>query len=154
MHAAALNCLVTIPISVVSTRIQTNRHSKDGIVATFVKIFEEEGISGLWSGLQPSLVLTINPAITHLFYEKLKGLFFPLSSLLASNYFVFFLMLWDFMPFSFRSFFLPDGSLTLSMLWFSQCFLKSEQLQAAASPSWQQERHFWLEPSPKRYRLL
>jgi len=69
-----MNCLVTIPIGVVSTRIQTATRGRTGIIATFQRIIEEDGLQGLWSGLRPSLILTINPAITYLAYEKLKGL--------------------------------------------------------------------------------
>jgi len=37
------------------------------------EIIAESGITGLWTGLKPGLVLTINPAITYGVFERLKG---------------------------------------------------------------------------------
>ena len=37
-------------------------------------IIREEGITGLWLGLKPSLVLTVNPAITYGVFERVKGM--------------------------------------------------------------------------------
>ncbi|KAI6006607.1 mitochondrial carrier [Pisolithus orientalis] len=36
------------------------------------EIIREDGITGLWRGLKPSMVLTVNPAITYGVYERLK----------------------------------------------------------------------------------
>lgn len=36
------------------------------------KIVREEGVQGLWRGLQASLVLCVNPAITYGMFERLK----------------------------------------------------------------------------------
>ncbi|KAK7032325.1 MICOS complex subunit mic60 [Paramarasmius palmivorus] len=38
------------------------------------EIIEEEGVTGLWLGLKPGLVLTVNPAITYGVYERVKSL--------------------------------------------------------------------------------
>lgn len=38
-------------------------------------ILADDGITGLWRGLKPSLVLTINPAITYGMFERLKTAF-------------------------------------------------------------------------------
>lgn len=38
------------------------------------EIVEKEGVAGLWLGLKPSLVLTVNPAITYGVFERIKGL--------------------------------------------------------------------------------
>jgi len=38
------------------------------------QIIREEGVTGLWLGLKPSLVLTVNPAITYGAFERVKGL--------------------------------------------------------------------------------
>ncbi|KZT01402.1 adenine nucleotide transporter [Laetiporus sulphureus 93-53] len=37
------------------------------------EIIEEEGVGGLWLGIKPGLVLTVNPAITYGVYERAKG---------------------------------------------------------------------------------
>ena len=37
------------------------------------EIVEEEGVSGLWLGIKPGLVLTVNPAITYGLYERVKS---------------------------------------------------------------------------------
>ena len=38
------------------------------------EIIRTEGVTGLWLGLKPSLVLTINPAITYGLFERVKSL--------------------------------------------------------------------------------
>jgi len=38
------------------------------------EIVEEEGVTGLWLGIKPGLVLTVNPAITYGLYERVKGM--------------------------------------------------------------------------------
>lgn len=38
------------------------------------EIIREDGITGLWRGLKPSMVLTVNPAITYGVYERLKSI--------------------------------------------------------------------------------
>jgi len=72
IHSASLNCIVTTPLNVVVTHIQTSL-ANDGVVETCQKIFHKGGLSAFWKGLRPSLILTINPAITHLCYERLRG---------------------------------------------------------------------------------
>ena len=41
-------------------------------MAVAQEIVEEEGITGLWLGLKPGLVLTVNPAITYGLFERIK----------------------------------------------------------------------------------
>ncbi|THH08596.1 hypothetical protein EW145_g2595 [Phellinidium pouzarii] len=38
------------------------------------EIIREKGVTGLWLGLKPSLVLTVNPAITYGMFERVKSL--------------------------------------------------------------------------------
>ncbi|KAI8987899.1 mitochondrial carrier domain-containing protein [Mycotypha africana] len=71
--AGALTTLITTPVSVITTRQQTlPPNERQGIVETTKTIIKEEGIQGLWRGIQPSLVLCINPAITYGSFEKIK----------------------------------------------------------------------------------
>lgn len=67
--AGGLSRCVTTPISVMTTRKQTSIRSYSQIMH---QILEDHGIIGLWSGLCPSLVLTVNPAITYGLFERLK----------------------------------------------------------------------------------
>ncbi|KAK9760664.1 hypothetical protein K7432_015093 [Basidiobolus ranarum] len=78
--AAALAQIFTIPVSVVSTRQQTTPPSERGSLwQTWLDIVEEEGWTGLWKGLKPSLVLVVNPAITYGAFEKIKSGFLARS---------------------------------------------------------------------------
>jgi solute carrier family 25 (peroxisomal adenine nucleotide transporter), member 17 len=45
----------------------------DSFLAIGKEIIEEEGVTGLWLGIKPGLVLTANPAITYGCYERVKS---------------------------------------------------------------------------------
>ena len=76
--AGALAQIFTIPVSVIATRQQLGSSSsgKDAAPAdeSFIgvarDILREDGVTGLWRGLKPSLVLTVNPAITYGVFES------------------------------------------------------------------------------------
>ena len=71
--AGALTTLITTPVSVITTRQQTlPANERQGVVETCQSIVAEEGIKGLWRGIQPSLLLCVNPAITYGSFEKIK----------------------------------------------------------------------------------
>ncbi|KAL8291892.1 hypothetical protein RQP46_002150 [Phenoliferia psychrophenolica] len=72
--AAAFAQLFTIPVSVIATRQQLAAKSIS-FMATLRAILADDGITGLWRGLKPSLVLTVNPAITYGMFERLKVAF-------------------------------------------------------------------------------
>ncbi|ORY90724.1 mitochondrial carrier domain-containing protein [Leucosporidium creatinivorum] len=72
--AAAFAQLFTIPVSVIATRQQLANKSVS-FLTTLKDILADDGITGLWRGLKPSLVLTINPAITYGMFERLKTAF-------------------------------------------------------------------------------
>ena len=100
--AGALAQIFTIPVSVIATRQQVGRsldrpRSKgkgkakegnleagaeknkeevydDSFLGVAREIIAEEGVSGLWLGLRPGLVLTVNPAITYGMFERVKSL--------------------------------------------------------------------------------
>ncbi|KAI0238277.1 hypothetical protein L0F63_006601 [Massospora cicadina] len=72
--AGILAQLVTLPVSVAVTRQQTTPcESRKSMLGTWAEILREDGYSGLWRGLKPSLVLVVNPSITYGVFEKLKG---------------------------------------------------------------------------------
>lgn len=86
--AGALAQIFTIPVSVIATRQQVGRavrktpgvepidaskDSDDSFLDVAREIVEEEGVTGLWLGIKPGLVLTVNPAITYGVFERLKN---------------------------------------------------------------------------------
>ncbi|KAI9297773.1 mitochondrial carrier [Neoconidiobolus thromboides FSU 785] len=79
--AGILAQLCTLPVSVAVTRQQTTlaEHRKS-MIETWKDIIEEDGYSGLWRGLKPSLVLVINPSITYGVFEKCKGYWLNLKA--------------------------------------------------------------------------
>lgn len=88
--AGALAQIFTIPVSVIATRQQVGRPAKlrsdipteavvdnqtdDSFLGVAREIIDEEGVTGLWLGLKPGLVLTVNPAITYGVFERVKGM--------------------------------------------------------------------------------
>ena len=76
--AGALAQVFTIPVSVVTTRQQTQpKGEKKGLLDTGREVIEsEDGWTGLWRGLKASLVLVVNPAITYSAYQRLREALF------------------------------------------------------------------------------
>lgn len=80
--AGVVNVLLTTPLWVVNTRLKLQGakfRNEDivptnysGIIDAFHQIIRDEGISALWNGTFPSLLLVFNPAIQFMFYEGLK----------------------------------------------------------------------------------
>ena len=72
--AGALAQVCTIPVSVVTTRQQTQpKGEKRGLIETGREVMEsDDGWTGLWRGLKASLVLVVNPAITYSAYRRLR----------------------------------------------------------------------------------
>ncbi|MCJ1242893.1 ADP/ATP carrier protein [Trapelia coarctata] len=77
--AGAVAQVFTIPVSVVTTRQQTQaRGEKKGLIDTGKEVVNsEDGWTGLWRGLKASLVLVVNPAITYGAYQRLKDVIYP-----------------------------------------------------------------------------
>jgi hypothetical protein len=82
--AGALSQIFTIPVSVIATRQQVGRSARESsqdegpvdesLLAVAREIIREDGVTGLWLGIKPGMVLTVNPAITYGVYERLKSL--------------------------------------------------------------------------------
>ena len=92
--AGALSQIFTIPVSVIATRQQVGRSSRaqhasesplpetdsrtdgddDSFFGVAREIIRDEGVTGLWLGIKPGMVLTVNPAITYGAYERLKSI--------------------------------------------------------------------------------
>lgn len=70
--AGALCQFLTLPLAIITTREQTLQTKS--ILDTILQIYKEKGIKGFWTGLQASLILTSNPAITYGVFERLKGI--------------------------------------------------------------------------------
>ncbi|KAJ9516956.1 hypothetical protein QJQ45_027399 [Haematococcus lacustris] len=78
--AAAGNQIITMPASVVATRMQAQKKLKmDGHVSppgasslggVISAVFREGGLGGFWAGFLPSLVLITNPSIQYMLYEQ------------------------------------------------------------------------------------
>ena len=81
--AGALAQIFTIPIGVIATRQQlwqpsqaqklAGEEQEPSLLQTGREIVQESGWQGLWTGLQPGLVLTVNPAITYGVFERIKS---------------------------------------------------------------------------------
>ncbi|KDN46810.1 mitochondrial carrier [Tilletiaria anomala UBC 951] len=47
---------------------------EDSFLSVAKDVYQQDGITGFWRGLKPSLVLTINPAITYGVFERVKNM--------------------------------------------------------------------------------
>ena len=85
--AGALAQIFTIPVAVIATRQQVGRIDRkgssppkasdkddDSFFAVAREIVQEEGVTGLWLGIKPGMILTVNPAITYGVFERVKSL--------------------------------------------------------------------------------
>ncbi|WFD01438.1 hypothetical protein MOBT1_000101 [Malassezia obtusa] len=81
--SAALAQLFTTPVGVIATRQQIGSHEEshedETIVGHVKDIYQRDGITGFWRGLKPSLVLTVNPAITYGVFERIKSIILAAS---------------------------------------------------------------------------
>lgn len=77
--AGAVAQVFTIPVSVITTRQQTQpKGDKKGLRDTAREVVHsDDGWTGLWRGLKASLVLVVNPAITYGAYQRLREVMFP-----------------------------------------------------------------------------
>ncbi|KAK9461320.1 mitochondrial carrier domain-containing protein [Lipomyces oligophaga] len=80
--SGALAQICTIPVSVVTTRQQTEDQPVP-FLQTGKDVIAEDGITGLWRGLKASLVLVVNPAITYGMYQRFRSIIFPTKEILT-----------------------------------------------------------------------
>lgn len=73
--AAAISQLFTMPIGVITTQQQTDKHHRS-LYTLAKEIYVNDGVRGYWRGLSVSLVLCINPSITYGSYERLKQILY------------------------------------------------------------------------------
>lgn len=73
--AAAISQMFTMPIGVITTQQQTDKHHKN-LYQLSKEVYAKDGITGFWRGLRVSLVLCINPSITYGSYERLKQIIY------------------------------------------------------------------------------
>lgn len=85
--AGALAQIFTIPVAVIATRQQVStakaltpaekaagvKRPGDSFLDVAREIVREDGVQGLWLGIKPGLVLTVNPAITYGLFERVKS---------------------------------------------------------------------------------
>lgn len=78
--AGAGNVLLTNPIWVVATRMQSNRdtadahlrkHAPKGPLAVAADILKRDGPAGFWKGVLPALVMVCNPTVQYVLFEWL-----------------------------------------------------------------------------------
>lgn len=76
--------VITNPVWVVNTRMTARKHEADDFasasqkkpssISTLMKMINEEGVSSLFAGLIPALVLVINPILSYTIFEQLKSM--------------------------------------------------------------------------------
>lgn len=77
--AGALAQIFTIPVAVIATRQQLwvpppgQKVKEPSLLDTARDIINAGGVTALWTGLKPGLVLTVNPAITYGVFERGKA---------------------------------------------------------------------------------
>lgn len=84
--AGGLAQIFTIPVAVIATRQQVStskpltaeekaagvQRKGDSFLEVARDIIREDGVQGLWLGIKPGLILTVNPSITYGLFERVK----------------------------------------------------------------------------------
>ncbi|TFJ87333.1 hypothetical protein NSK_001665 [Nannochloropsis salina CCMP1776] len=70
--AGVLNVVLTTPLWVAGMRAKLSSAQGWNILTIMAKIWKDEGIMALWSGMIPSLLLVCNPVLQHFVYDVLK----------------------------------------------------------------------------------
>lgn len=83
--AGSATVMITNPIWVVNTRMTARREEKDiegnrtagqkpSTIGTLLSLVRDEGVTALFAGVLPALVLVINPILQYTFFEQMKNL--------------------------------------------------------------------------------
>lgn len=67
------------PLKAAASKVTNKLAEDDSFLGVARDILKEDGVTGLWRGLKPSLVLTVNPAITYGVFERVKTLILAAS---------------------------------------------------------------------------
>ncbi|KAG8860082.1 hypothetical protein FRB96_004105 [Tulasnella sp. 330] len=69
--SGVLSRLMSMPLSVITVRMQAGgaKRKKAGIVSALKGIYHNEGLLGLWKGLESTIILCSNPAITLFLFQ-------------------------------------------------------------------------------------
>lgn len=73
MIAGCITQTFTNPLSVVQTRMMTASSTSSTLLGTTGAILKQEGAGALFRGLLPSYILTLNPAIQFVVFDRLKA---------------------------------------------------------------------------------
>ncbi|CAO1634862.1 unnamed protein product [Sympodiomycopsis kandeliae] len=68
------------PLKQAASKVTSSITQDDSFLGVARDIMKTDGITGFWRGLKPSLVLTINPAITYGVFERVKTIILATSS--------------------------------------------------------------------------
>ncbi|KAE9404742.1 mitochondrial carrier [Gymnopus androsaceus JB14] len=80
---------VSMPLSIITLRLQTERQNRDdesssedseaeeengsnGLAQVVKKIYEEQGLGGFWRGFNTTILLSLNPSITMAFFQMFR----------------------------------------------------------------------------------
>jgi hypothetical protein len=87
--SGATTQFIALPLAVITTRQQTlPKTEQTPFLHTISNIIKEDGYGGFWRGLQASLVLCVNPAITYGLFERIKRIREKSGKLTAGDAFV------------------------------------------------------------------
>ena len=70
--AGAITQIFATPISVAQKVLQVSAGKETTIIGALASVVQKDGVVGLYRGFMPTLVLTLNPAIVFLVFDRLK----------------------------------------------------------------------------------
>jgi len=70
--AGVINVLSTLPIWVINTKMQLD--TSKGLLEQLQIVYKNDGLTGFYKGLIPSLILVSNPAVQYMVYEQVRSI--------------------------------------------------------------------------------